>query len=132
VRNDDGQWWPFISVPLDRVMTAIVGANESGKSHLIHAIVCALTGEGIDRRDFCRYSATGATRDEAAQTLRAIDTTLEGSLGDEAVARQLQKLRRDHQLNDAPLEPVGEYANFSARLRGLSVLRRRAYAEIRL
>ena len=52
----DGQWWPFVTVALDRTMTAIVGANESGKSQLIDAIKQALTGEGISRLDFCRYS----------------------------------------------------------------------------
>jgi predicted ATPase len=51
------EWYPFISVPLDPTMTAIVGANESGKSHLIDALAQALTGEQISRRDFCRYSA---------------------------------------------------------------------------
>lgn len=52
----DGQWWPFVTVALDREMTAIVGANESGKSQLIDALHKALTGKGISRRDFCRYS----------------------------------------------------------------------------
>ncbi len=52
----DGSWFPFIRVPLDSEVTAVVGANESGKSHLIAAIKQALTGEGIDRSDFCRYS----------------------------------------------------------------------------
>jgi predicted ATPase len=50
-------WFPFIRVDLDPAVTAVVGANESGKSHLIEAIKQGLTGEGIDRRDFCRYSA---------------------------------------------------------------------------
>lgn len=54
----DGTWFPFIAVDLDPEVTAVVGANESGKSHLIKAIRCALTGEGIRRRDFCRYSAS--------------------------------------------------------------------------
>jgi hypothetical protein len=52
----DGQWWPFVTVGLDRKMTAIVGANESGKSQLIDAVQQALTGDGISRLDFCRYS----------------------------------------------------------------------------
>lgn len=52
----DGQWWPFVSVALDRQITAIVGSNESGKSQLIAALKQALTGEDISRRDFCRYS----------------------------------------------------------------------------
>lgn len=52
----DAAWFPFIRVPLDPVITAIVGANESGKSHLIGAIKAALAGTGFDHRDFCRYS----------------------------------------------------------------------------
>lgn len=54
----DGTWFPFIAVDLDAEVTAVVGANESGKSHLIKAIRCALTGDQIRRRDFCRYSAS--------------------------------------------------------------------------
>jgi energy-coupling factor transporter ATP-binding protein EcfA2 len=50
-------WYPFVKVDLDGTVTAVVGANESGKSHLIDAVKQALTGEGIDRSDFCRYSA---------------------------------------------------------------------------
>jgi energy-coupling factor transporter ATP-binding protein EcfA2 len=53
---DDG-WFPFIRIDLDGAVTAVVGANESGKSHLIAAIKQALTGEGISRSDFCRYSS---------------------------------------------------------------------------
>ena len=52
----DGAWFPFIRVRIDPVVTAVVGANESGKSHLLGAIKAALTGEGFDERDFCRYS----------------------------------------------------------------------------
>ena len=53
----DGSWYPFVRVDLDPAVTAIVGANESGKTHLVEAISQALTGEGISRADFCRYSA---------------------------------------------------------------------------
>lgn len=52
----DGVWYPFVRVPLDPAVTAVVGANESGKSHLLDAIEQALTGKSIHRRDFCRYS----------------------------------------------------------------------------
>ena len=51
-----GAWFPFIRIEIDAVVTAVVGANESGKSHLIRAMELALTGKGIDHRDFCRYS----------------------------------------------------------------------------
>jgi predicted ATPase len=41
---------------LDREITAVVGANEAGKSQLLTALKAALSGEGIERSDFCRYS----------------------------------------------------------------------------
>jgi predicted ATPase len=52
----DGAWFPFVRIPLLRDITTVVGANESGKSHLLAAIEKGLTGDDITRRDFCRYS----------------------------------------------------------------------------
>lgn len=49
-------WHPFVRVPIERDITAVVGANESGKSQLLVAIKAVLTGEPIERADFCRYS----------------------------------------------------------------------------
>jgi predicted ATPase len=60
--NDDTElWYPYIQIPIDRKITAIVGANESGKSHLLSAIEKAITGydsenNPISSSDFCRYS----------------------------------------------------------------------------
>jgi predicted ATP-dependent endonuclease of OLD family len=61
--NADGSnlWFPFIRVPIEPEITAVVGANESGKSHLLTAIEKAITGrdhenEKISASDFCRYS----------------------------------------------------------------------------
>lgn len=51
-----GKWHPFVRVPLDPEITAIVGANESGKSQLLSAVEAALVGAPIQREDFCRYS----------------------------------------------------------------------------
>ncbi|MEX2290817.1 MAG: hypothetical protein WD794_10885 [Mycobacteriales bacterium] len=50
-------WLPHVAVSLEPDITAVVGANESGKSHLLDAIHIVLTGEGISQRDFCRYSS---------------------------------------------------------------------------
>ncbi|TPG33787.1 AAA family ATPase [Mycolicibacterium hodleri] len=50
-------WMPHISIPLESDVTAIVGANESGKTHLLDAINIVLTGTGLEKRDFCRYSS---------------------------------------------------------------------------
>lgn len=54
--DTDPAWHPFVRVPLERDITAIVGANEAGKSQLLSAIKAALTGAPIERADFCRYS----------------------------------------------------------------------------
>lgn len=53
--TSDG-WLPHITVDLEHDITAVVGANESGKSHLLDAIHIVLSGEEHFRRDFCRYS----------------------------------------------------------------------------
>lgn len=52
----DGRWFPFVRIPVDPKVTTVVGANESGKSHLLSAIEKGIMGSGIEREDFCRYS----------------------------------------------------------------------------
>jgi predicted ATPase len=49
-------FYPYIEVPIEPKITTVVGANESGKSHLLSAIEQSITGENIQRSDFCRYS----------------------------------------------------------------------------
>lgn len=56
VLESDGLQYPFVKVPLEDGVTTVVGANESGKSQLLSAVKHALTGVGIERGDFCRYS----------------------------------------------------------------------------
>ena len=51
-----GLWYPHVRVPLHPRITTMVGANESGKSHLLTALEKAVSGKGIERSDFCRYS----------------------------------------------------------------------------
>ena len=53
----DGAAFPFITVDLDPEVTGVIGANESGKSHLIAAIEQVLDGGRTGRQDFCRYSS---------------------------------------------------------------------------
>lgn len=48
-------WYPFVEIPIDTRITAIVGANESGKSQLLGAIKLATNGDGFSIRDLCRY-----------------------------------------------------------------------------
>lgn len=54
-RTDLG-WYPYIRLDVDPQITAVVGANESGKSHLLDAVECLLNTREVDRQDFCRYS----------------------------------------------------------------------------
>ncbi|MGY0231397.1 AAA family ATPase [Longispora urticae] len=51
----DGDY-PFVRIRLRPDITTIVGGNESGKTQILHAIESALTGDGYERSDFCRYS----------------------------------------------------------------------------
>ena len=52
----DGLWYPYVRIPIDPTITTVVGANESGKTHLLTAIEKGIGGEDIVRADFCRYS----------------------------------------------------------------------------
>lgn len=48
--------YPYIEVPIESEITTIVGANESGKSHLLSAIEKAISGEEIERSDSVKCS----------------------------------------------------------------------------
>lgn len=52
----DNSFYPFVRIPMDSKITTIVGANESGKSHLLSAIEKGISGLDIRSEDFCRYS----------------------------------------------------------------------------
>ena len=52
----ENMWYPYVRVPIDPKVTTVVGANESGKSHLLTAIEKGISGQNIEREDFCRYS----------------------------------------------------------------------------
>ena len=48
---DDGVFYPYIHLDIDSELTAIVGANESGKSQLLQAVEYALgIGDSSTRR----------------------------------------------------------------------------------
>lgn len=51
-----GLFYPYIKVRMERGITTVVGANESGKSQLLTAIKSLLNGSNIEPKDFCRYS----------------------------------------------------------------------------
>src|SRR6478736_2775240 len=50
------EFYPYVTIPIEPAITTVVGANESGKTHLLTAIEKGLTGQGLGRRDFCRNS----------------------------------------------------------------------------
>ena len=66
VDETDDRFFPFVQIPLEQGITTVVGANESGKSQVISAMKCLLTGKEIRRRDFCRYSDLLAVNKEMA------------------------------------------------------------------
>ena len=51
-----GTLYPFVKLQLEKDITTVVGGNESGKSQMVDAVIAALTGDGYERSDFCRYS----------------------------------------------------------------------------
>lgn len=53
---EDGTFYPYVRLDIDPELTAVVGANESGKSQLLQAIECALGKAPTEPADFCRYS----------------------------------------------------------------------------
>lgn len=67
VPREIGERWAFIEIPLESDITTIVGANESGKSHLLSAIAKVITGKGLpderdrflpfDKVDLCHYAS---------------------------------------------------------------------------
>ncbi|WP_433552553.1 AAA family ATPase [Micromonospora zamorensis] len=85
-------WYPHVRLDVDPQITAIVGANESGKSHLLDAIECVIGEREVTRSDFCRYSqlfsvetdevripdvgaAFMVTRQAESEVLAALDVT---------------------------------------------------------
>ena len=52
----EDKFYPYVKIPIDPKLTTVVGANESGKSHLLDAIEKGVSGARIERRDFCRNS----------------------------------------------------------------------------
>lgn len=54
--NVENAFYPYVRIPIDSHVTTVVGANESGKSHLLSAIEKGISGQGILSQDFCRYS----------------------------------------------------------------------------
>lgn len=88
------KFYPFVRIPMENDITTVVGANESGKSQTLAAIKCLLTGDKIERKDFCRYSAFfSVSKDMAVPEFGGEFTDL--SPADEAVVREIAGLGQD-------------------------------------
>jgi predicted ATPase len=63
--------FPFIEIPIEDDITSVVGANESGKSHLLNAISKVILGTGIQpvdkfkQTDLCHYAGIRTRNVEA-------------------------------------------------------------------
>ena len=53
----DETLYPYIKLGVDRDLTCVVGANESGKSQVLQAIEMAIDNQQPTPADFCRYSS---------------------------------------------------------------------------
>jgi predicted ATPase len=112
----DGAWFPFVGVELDHRVTAIVGANESGKSHLIDAVKQALTGNNVKRLDFCRYSTIFSV--EAGHN-RVPDVGIELELADDDDVELVAEPNPQAQVGDrVTLLRMGDGANLLIDARG--------------
>lgn len=91
-QTDDG-WMPHVRIPIEPDITAVVGANESGKTHLLDAIKIVLTGEGLHKRDFCRSSILFSV-EQGARLYPEVGATLALDDADEEALRAADIPRR--------------------------------------
>lgn len=59
--DDSGEVRPHVSVPIDAHLTALVGANESGKSQLLEALLQVVSPKLLKKSHLCRYSLDADT-----------------------------------------------------------------------
>jgi predicted ATPase len=86
--------FPFIEIPIEDDITTVVGANESGKSHLLNAITKVVRGCGIDpsdafeRTDLCHYAGV-RTRNVEAWPNVGLQFTVESDTEATAIANAI-------------------------------------------
>lgn len=97
-----GLFYPFVRVNVEPTITTIVGGNEAGKSQLLSAIKAALTGHGINRGDFCRYSQFFAVDKEMAKPDFGIELT-DLTEAEKATIRDLCELPTEEDLTSFAL-----------------------------
>lgn len=92
-------WMPHVRIPMESSITAVVGANESGKTHLLDAIRIALTGEGLLQRDFCRYSSLFSV-EQGSRLYPEVGATIALDPGDVELvdSQEIPRLKNGHLL----------------------------------
>src|ERR1700726_2780255 len=86
--------FPFIEIPIERDITTIVGANESGKSHILNALSKVVRGTGVDsddpfgQTDLCHYAGI-RTRNVEAWPNIGLQFTVENELEMEGILAAL-------------------------------------------
>lgn len=91
--------FPYISMPLDDLVTTVVGANESGKSHLLSAISKCILGKGVGRegnrgleiQDICRHCNFDSLEDEVFPSV-GVEIKFEGHNSDDSLPALLSGL----------------------------------------
>jgi hypothetical protein len=103
----NGKFYPFIRVPTEKEITTIVGANGSGKSHLLTAIE-----KGI------------STREQAALLLENIEANLDDSTESDEARTAANVVRREFDLDMDVTEAVPDYDKFKERLSAIQYAQR--------
>jgi len=80
-------------------------------------------------KSFIADNPNGASRDKTDQALRDIEKALEETEGDDAVRFELQRIRRDFELENDPLSPAEPFDQLTTRLTDLRVLAQKAYED---
>lgn len=115
-----GEKFPFIEIPIENDITTIVGANESGKSHLLNAITKAFRGTATDnsdkfkRTDLCHFAGIRTRNVEACPNL-GLQFAFESDPERRAIGELLAGEGESATHSDAPtftfiIEPLDEQA----------------------
>ena len=82
--------YPYVELDIDQELTAVVGANESGKTQLLKAIEFALGIETPTSTDFCRYSIHFTVAEEMKTPHFGLHFTEVESPDIDAIAKETQ------------------------------------------
>jgi energy-coupling factor transporter ATP-binding protein EcfA2 len=106
---------PFVEIPLERDITTIVGANESGKSQLLSAISSVLEGRGIPADPFSSKDAQGRQFSETDLCHFALPLTKEANLWPQ-IGLEFMGLSREEYKELTNVEPPRVDPSLAARV----------------